>query len=199
MTDIQTVQLWRKAVLLVLGVILVILTLPFQAFPALEHPVEHLGLIAILICIVGRAWCSLYIGGRKKQELVQVGPYSLCRNPLYVFSIIGAVGFGAQTGSLMIGLLFGGLTWGVFRWVVVREEAFLAARFADTYADYCERAPRFVPDFSRWREATELTIRPELFRQTVIDGAFFLLALPLFESLEWLQQWVWASGLWRLP
>ena len=35
-----------------------------KAQPQLEHPVEHLGLIAIMVCVLGRAWCSLYIGGR---------------------------------------------------------------------------------------------------------------------------------------
>ncbi|MGU9537294.1 methyltransferase family protein, partial [Proteus mirabilis] len=86
--------------------------------------VEHLGMVAIMVCVLGRAWCALYIGGRKKQEIVTSGPYSLCRNPLYVFSVIGAFGVGAQTGSLSVGLAFALACWGVFLIVARREESY---------------------------------------------------------------------------
>src|SRR5690606_41067661 len=45
------------------------------------------GLVLILACIAGRCWASLYVGGRKNQELVTAGPYAHMRNPLYFFSI----------------------------------------------------------------------------------------------------------------
>src|SRR5690242_19500682 len=38
-----------------------------------------------------RWWASLYIGGRKHQELVLDGPYSVCRNPLYLGSFLLAL------------------------------------------------------------------------------------------------------------
>ena len=54
-----------------------------------HEAVETAGVLLIAIAILGRAWCTLYIGGRKAQELTDSGPYSLSRNPLYVFSFIG--------------------------------------------------------------------------------------------------------------
>lgn len=102
--DIASVQRWRKLFIAAGLFALLAWTALVKAQPQLEHPVEHLGLIAIMVCVLGRAWCSLYIGGRKKQEIVTCGPYSLCRNPLYVFSFIGAFGIGAQTGSLTVGV-----------------------------------------------------------------------------------------------
>ena len=41
----------------------------------------------ILICILGRTWATLYIGGQKQRELVTKGPYSVVRNPLYLFTL----------------------------------------------------------------------------------------------------------------
>ncbi len=47
----------------------------------------------------------LRIGGRKILELVTDGPYSIMRNPLYVFSVIRVAGIGAQAGSVTIALV----------------------------------------------------------------------------------------------
>lgn len=197
--DIQGVQKWRKLFILAGLFALLAWTPLVRARPEFEHPVEHLGLIAIMICIFGRAWCSLYIGGRKKQEIVSNGPYSLCRNPLYVFSFIGAFGVGAMSGSLTIALVFALACWGVFRAVVEREERFLAGAFGATYERYRLRTPRFLPDLRLWRDEAELTVRPAFFLRTLRDGLVFLLALPLFELLEGLQQFGWFSVIFQLP
>ncbi|WOB79912.1 isoprenylcysteine carboxylmethyltransferase family protein [Brevundimonas nasdae] len=186
--DIQSVQRWRKAGILVGGALLVACAALVTSWPLLEHPVEHLGLIAITVCIIGRAWCSLYIGGRKKQEIVSAGPYSVSRNPLYVFSFIGAFGIGAQSGSLSVGLIFALACWLVFRIVVGREERYLSDAFGNDYQTYRKRTPRFLPKPSLWRDEAEVLIRPVFFVRTVRDGFVFLLALPLFEGLELLRR-----------
>lgn len=73
--------------------------------------VEVAGLLLIVLCFVGRLWCILYIGARKNEELVTVGPYSLCRNPLYFFSTVGAVGIGLAFGSLLAAAALGLVTY----------------------------------------------------------------------------------------
>jgi len=162
---------------------------------AWHEGVEAFGLALIIIAIVGRGWCSLYIGGRKKAEIVDRGPYSVTRNPLYVFSFIGAFGIGAQTGSLVIGAVFAAATFLVFLRTVGREEAWLAANFGDHYAAYRQRTPRFWPNPRLWRDAEELTIRPAFFVRTLRDGLTFLAAIPVMEGIERLQ----AAGLIGLP
>lgn len=200
--DIQRVQRVRKAVLLVgiLAVIAVaVLTRSAWGGGELHEGVEAFGLAMIAICIVGRAWCSLYIGGRKKAEIVDRGPYSVSRNPLYVFSFFGAFGMGAQTGSITLALLFLVLTVAVFYATVRREEAWLSEAFGETYADYVARTPRFGPDFSKWHDEGVLEVRPKFFLTTLRDGLVFLLAVPLFESVEKLQDIGWIAPLLRLP
>lgn len=197
--DIQTVQRWRKLFIAAVLFSLIAWTSLVRAMPMLEQTVEHLGLISIMICVIGRAWCSLYIGGRKKQEIVALGPYSVVRNPLYVFSFIGAFGVGAQTGSLTVGLAFAVATWVVFAIVVHREEAFLLGEFGPAYEAYRKATPRFLPRPSLWRDQSELTIRPSFFVRTIMDGFILLLALPAFEVLEQLQHAGWLNALIALP
>jgi protein-S-isoprenylcysteine O-methyltransferase Ste14 len=147
--------------------------------------IEFAGFLAILAAICLRLWCTLYIGDRKSDELVTTGPYSLCRNPLYVGSMIGAVGVGLQTGMASFALLCGLICWAIFAVVVRREEAFLHGRFGPIYARYCARTPRFWPRFDRYDEgagAGFFTTRS--LKKTLRDGAVFLLALPLTELIE---------------
>ena len=104
---LQRVQLRRKlALLMAFGI-----AVPALAFvnsywrepwPTFYVSIEWVGIALILVCIAGRTWCTAYIGGRKKRELVTTGPYSIVRNPLYVFTLIGAVGVGLQFGSLIV-------------------------------------------------------------------------------------------------
>ncbi|MHC3126774.1 isoprenylcysteine carboxyl methyltransferase [Brevundimonas sp. GN22] len=199
--DLQRVQKIRKAALGLglLGVIALTLVTASVGGEPLHEGVEAMGLALIVICIVGRAWCSLYIGGRKKAEIVDRGPYSISRNPLYVFSYMGAFGVGAQTGSLTIASLFLLVAMVVFYFTVRREEAWLSQAFGTTYLDYCARTPRFGPDFSKWRDVEALDVRPRFFLVTLRDGLIFLLAIPLFEAIEAMQHIGWLGTLLRLP
>lgn len=164
-----------------------------------HETVETTGWVAIVLSIVGRAWCTLYIGGRKKAEVVDRGPYSITRNPLYVFSFIGAFGIGAQSGSLTIAAGFVAAAMLVFHFTVRREEAFLLREFGAGYAGYCARTPRFWPRFSLWRDADDLTVRPSLFLLTIRDGLVFLLAIPVFELIDAGQAAHWLRVVVHLP
>lgn len=201
--DLQAVQKVRKVGALAALIALTGLTLVSQSATGLEshlhEGVEAVGLAAIVFAIVGRAWCSLYIGGRKKAEIVSRGPYSITRNPLYVFSFFGAFGVGAQSGSLTIAVLFMLASYGIFFLTVKREEAWLGATFGSQYAAYKARTPRFWPRLSLWRDEAELSVRPSFFLTTIRDGLVFLLAIPLFETIDLAQAEGWLKVIAYLP
>ncbi|MBX7250055.1 MAG: isoprenylcysteine carboxylmethyltransferase family protein [Caulobacteraceae bacterium] len=196
------VQATRKLVLTV-GLAVIVLLIAFSdgvGIGGFSHDaVERLGQVLLGLCIVGRAWCSFYIGGRKNQELIVTGPYSVVRNPLYFFSFLGAFGAGAQSDSLAVALLTTAVCILVFWMVVLKEEATLVRLMGAPYQAYLARTPRFLPNPLLWRAGEAL--RPDLKRvgMTVADGAAFLLAIPLCEGLERLQQMGWLPVLLRLP
>jgi protein-S-isoprenylcysteine O-methyltransferase Ste14 len=149
--------------------------------------IERFGLALMIVGIAGRIWCTFYIGGRKSAEIVDRGPYSLTRNPLYVFSTIAAAGVGAQTGSLVLGAVFGVGCALAFQPVIRREERHLRAAFGAPYEAYIARVPRFVPRFCGYVDRAEMTIRTGRVYRTLVDGLVFLTAIPLFEGIEFLQ------------
>lgn len=200
---IHTVRTIRKIVLSIVAAIGVwafaVTTSVHPAGETVHEMIEWLGIVLIVICILGRTWSSLYIGGRKIEELVQTGPYSVMRNPLYFFSFLGAAGIGMQVGGVVLGLICATLAVLVFYVVVRQEEEFLAQRYGRPYRDYLARVPRFLPKPSLWHDEPTLTIRPPRVLITFADAVLFLLAVPLAELFEHLQETGVIPVLLRLP
>jgi protein-S-isoprenylcysteine O-methyltransferase Ste14 len=140
----------------------------------------------LILCGLGiRLWCTLYIGGRKNRDLLSDGPYSLCRNPLYVGSIFAAFGIGLQTEMLTFGLFCGIVCWAIFHVVVKREERYLLGEFGDAYRDYFETTPRFWPRFSAYKDdLKEHSFRPSMLWNTLRDGLVLFAAIPVTEAIE---------------
>jgi hypothetical protein len=121
------------------------------------------------------------------------------RNPLYVFTSIGAGGIGAQSGSLLLAILSVAASLAVFQVVARREETFLAATFPGEFETYAARVARFWPRLSLWQEADELRVRPRLVRRTFLDACVFLLAVPAADVAAWLQESLQLPVLITLP
>ncbi|MCF1505999.1 isoprenylcysteine carboxylmethyltransferase family protein [Afifella sp. H1R] len=201
--DLDSVQRRRKvalriAVILVLG-ILPIMQSTWPVERTTHETVEIISLILISIAVLGRVWCTLYIGGRKVQEIVDTGPYSISRNPLYMFNFLGAVGVGAQTGSMLAGPLFALATFLIFFPVILSEEKALLRKFGEAFETYRQRVPRFGPSLRGWRDMEAVLIRPPLLWRTLRDGLVFFLVVPAFELIDWLQVLGFVTPLFHLP
>jgi protein-S-isoprenylcysteine O-methyltransferase Ste14 len=201
--SISTIQLIRKAALvavIAVGVFVVAFgDSRWSDEGVMNEGIELTGFLLIAFCIVGRTWCSLYIGGMKNKAIVSEGPYSIARNPLYVFSVIGAAGIGAQLGSMVIALAAGLVTWTIFYVLIFSEERHLQLRFGVKYKSYKARVPRFWPKFSLWHDSESLTIKPYNVRVTFIDACVFLLAIPIAEGFDYLHDSGIVPVLFRLP
>ncbi len=183
-------QHWRRvwlavAIALLAGLMLFVST---SLLGAARELIEAIGVSLICGAILGRLWCTLYIGGRKSDTVVQSGPYSVMRNPLYFFSTIGAAGVGAQSGSVIVALVFGVLCALAFLIVIRREERFLSGQFGSDYQDYLGRVPRFFPSIRLFRDELTLDVHPKRLYATLMDGLVFFASLPAFWAVKYLQE-----------
>ena len=71
-------------------------------YPAVPGVMMLIGCALVGVATVGRLWCALYIAGYKTDKLITSGPYSMCRNPLYFFSLLGGIGVGLCTEYLVL-------------------------------------------------------------------------------------------------
>ena len=182
----------KKRLRIVQAGAIVAAALPLMAQPAwydegVTHEVIELtGLSLIFLCVLGRLWSILYVGGRKNDELVTSGPYSLTRNPLYFFSTIGAVGIGLTFGSAILALALGSLTYLILHATARGEAAFLADRFGAAYASYAKRTSLFWPNPFRYRDLAEVNFSPRVLKRTFFDALYFLAVFPAVEFVEYL-------------
>jgi protein-S-isoprenylcysteine O-methyltransferase Ste14 len=182
-------QQWQRKIIVLVAALagLGLFMASAPVFPEADiwhETIERGGVLFILAGIVGRTWCSMYIGGSKLRRLVTEGPYSVTRNPLYMFSAIAAFGLGAQLGSLVFALLCAAATIAIFLVVIRHEERALAERFPAEFAVYKARVPRLIPAFCRWQGVEEIAVRPAFVHRTFCDAMLFLFAIPALKGLE---------------
>lgn len=203
MGDLGRYQSMRRLVLAVMILVMFAALLFGQStFPpdtTVHEVVEMVGILLIFLGIVGRLWCTLYIGGRKSGEVVTGGPYSMTRNPLYVFSTLAAAGVGAQMGSIVATFGFAALCALSFHFVILREEKHLASLFGPAYQAYVARVPRFFPNISLYQEGDTGSFRPRILLNTLLDGLVFLVAMPVFELIDHAQVTGVLPVLFRIP
>lgn len=189
------IQRPRIAALWIIALVLIAFALLFQSAWKLYPPggvdlqltIRIAGIGLIGTAILGRLWCTLYIGGRKSMVLVDDGPYSMCRNPLYLFSIVGAAGVGAQTGSAAPALICAIIVHAILLRTATREEHLLQAHFGQAYADYRSRVPAFRLDRRLFVDRNVIEIAPKRLYGTLIDSLVFLAAVPAMFLVEYLQ------------
>lgn len=208
MSDNATIGLdgFQRARRLVLAALLafvfVVLLFGQSSFPpetTVHEGIEMVGIVLIVIGIAGRLWSTLYIGGRKSALVVSDGPYSITRNPLYVFSSIAAIGVGAQMGSFTAAIGFGAACALAFHVVILREEKFLSATLGADYKAYLAKVPRFFPNLSLYDEGEPIGFKPSFLLVTLLDGLVFLVAMPVFELIDAAQESGSLPVLFRLP
>lgn len=182
---------YRNAIFPVLFICTALLGRPRVMFgdPQLDR---LLGLCGIMVALAGEAVRLITIGyeyierGGKQgkvyaSRLVQGGIYTLTRNPMYLGNSLIAVGITLLAGSPLVYLVVLPFFLFVYQALVAAEEAYLRKQFGAEYDRYCQRVPRWWPQWHQagpaltglhyaWRPA----IRKELSTLTGLFTGFIL-------------------------
>jgi len=147
-----------------------------------------LGVVLVGIATLGRLWCSVYIAGYKTDHLVTQGPYSMCRNPLYFFSLLGALGVGLCSGTFLIPLFIIIAFSGYYLFVINSEEAELRRLHKSEFEIYLTKVPRFFPKKSLLNEPEKYLVKPIVIKRHMFDALWFIWLLGVFELIKTLRE-----------
>lgn len=150
-----------------------------------DGTIEALGYILVTFAVIGRVWAAAYISGNKNKRLVTAGPYSLCRNPLYLFSFLGTVGLGMATESITVVLILIILFIVISIPTIRSEEQSLHVIFGDEYTKYMQRVPRFWPKFSAFWRPDSVQINPAAYAKALKHGVTLMLFFGILQAAEW--------------
>jgi len=156
----------------------------WREYTFFDMMIQWLGFILVVITTLGRIWCFVYISGYKDDRLIQYGPYSLVRNPLYVFSFIGTIGLGLATENLLALTLMVVLFCVFYPSVVDEEESKLKARYGKTFEAYAKKTPRWIPDFKHYNDIEEYPVKPRIFIKAMLESMWFLLFYMILQVIE---------------
>ena len=112
----------------------------------LARPTPGSLLLGLPLALAGEAvrlWASGHI--EKTERLATGGPYAHSRNPLYVGSLLIALGVGVSCASPWVVLATAAYFLAFYPSVMREEAAFLAAKFPDEHAVWAAAVPLFWP------------------------------------------------------
>lgn len=180
----------RDTALLVIGCFVVILfskQVFDEDFDFGHEGLEFVGYFMVCAAAVGRIYSTAFLGGFKGNKIISYGPFSVCRNPLYMFSFLGVCGIAVMSLHLIVMIIMPLGLLAIYIPLIKREEAFLTERFGKEFTDYCAKTPRLLPKFSLYNAPEKVEMAPAKLWSAVKDSIMWFAALPLLEIIEGLQ------------
>jgi protein-S-isoprenylcysteine O-methyltransferase Ste14 len=135
---------------------------------------DVIGWFLFLSAAVLRFWAMLYIGGRKGRTVVREGPYSVCRNPLYIgnFLLLLSAGAYLKSGVFALAVLPVAVFYGAA--TIPAEEERLRAQLGEAYGEYCREVHRFRPRLTHYRSAATLEVSVEQLRTECLRALWWI-------------------------
>jgi len=160
------------------------------AFLWLAQPTWKTMALSLLLVVPG-VWLRGYAAGyvKKNAELTQTGPYAHTRNPLYLGSILIAVGFAVAARSWPMAVVLVAMFLAIYLPTIRSEEEYLRAHFSD-FDEYAKRVPRLLPRLTPARTtATKGSFSRELYLRhreyNALMGASAIYAALVARLLFW--------------
>ncbi len=130
-----------------------------------------IGLPFVFLGELLRIWGLMHIGPTTRtreicaDRLITSGPYSYCRNPLYLANFLKISGFIIISGDILFAFITLFFYLFEFMTMIPYEESFLAGKFPEEHKKYRELIPAFIPCFknaSQFNGASEFSFMESL-------------------------------------
>jgi protein-S-isoprenylcysteine O-methyltransferase Ste14 len=157
----------------------------YQDGSFVDLSLEITGLALIVACAMGRVWTAAYISGNKNTDLVVDGPYSIVRNPLYFFSLLGFVGMGLAFESVALALMLAILFFATHLPAIASEEQKLRDIFGQQYDDYVWSVPRLIPRSWRPSNPGVVKFKSSMYSRAVLDCSLIMCVFMIGHTIEW--------------
>ena len=120
----------------------------------LAHP-TRLSIVTGGLLLIPGLWVRGLASGylRKNEQLTMSGPYAYTRNPLYLGSLVLALGFVIASRRWVIVILAAAMFLLVYVPVIRSEEDFLRANFPQ-FETYAQHVPRLFPRFHAFKSSS---------------------------------------------
>lgn len=178
------INLSRLATLLFIVALCVTSSRWTQTQPVVGQLLGFVGWIFVGVGVIGRVWAGSYICGCKNVKLMMDGPYSLSRNPLYLFSFIGGLGAMLVTQTLLFPALFALIFLSYYQPVMRNEENTLRAIHGASFESYQKGVPLFWPRHIRINEPEQYSMSAKQFRRFLIEVIWFIVIAALLQILH---------------
>jgi protein-S-isoprenylcysteine O-methyltransferase Ste14 len=141
-------------------------------FALFSRPTPQSLMVGLPIAVLGlalRAWAAGSLA--KNRQLATGGPYAHVRNPLYVGTLIVALGLVVASRSAGLGILFAAVFLLVYLPVIQLEEQHLRSLFPD-FAAYAAEVPALIPRLTPAEKEDRKNPNPFRWRQYLINKEY---------------------------
>lgn len=181
---------WRSYLPLLM-IVLILLAMRNFEYPLYNEIFDELWEICcLLVAILGLAVRIATVGYTPKgtsgtnssRQIAEVlnttGMYSTTRNPLYFGNLLICLGISLFPRLWWFSLIALLVFWLYYERIVFAEEAFLEEKFGESYIEWAEKTPTFIPNFKTW-ESSEMTFS---FRKVLKNEykTFYAIVVALF-------------------
>ena len=160
-------------------------------YPGHSELLDHIWeVICLLVSFFGLGIRILTIGhapkgtsGRNtKEQIAEVlnttGLYSVVRNPLYLGNFFMWLGVSMFADLWLLTLIYVLLFWLYYERIIFAEEAFLRKNFGQSYLEWADNTPAFIPKFNLYKKAAlTFSVRNVLRREY---NSFFAVVVVMF-------------------
>ena len=111
-----------------------------------------IGFVVIVagVSLVIQGWREVY-RARNEGRFATAGPYAVIRHPQYLGIFVALFGQLIHWPTIPTLVLFPVIVWAYVR-LARREEREMVGRFGESYREYQESVPGFIPRAGRWRD-----------------------------------------------